>query len=89
MFLQAALLVSATLLPARLEEPVTVCAAVSLTESLEAAAEAYKRAGAGSVRFNFAGSNVLARQLANGGHALVACTNIYTCPGRALAAVTA
>jgi len=66
MFLHAAVLVAATLLPPRLEEPLTVCAAVSLTESLEAAAEAYRRAGGGSVRFNFAGSNVLARQLANG-----------------------
>lgn len=66
MFLHAAVLVAATLLPVRLEESLTVCAAVSLTESLEAAAEAYARAGGGPVRFNFAGSNVLARQLANG-----------------------
>jgi molybdate transport system substrate-binding protein len=66
MFVQAAVLLTATLLPARLEEPLTVCAAVSLTEALEAAAEAYRRAGGGSVRFNVAGSNVLARQLANG-----------------------
>src|SRR6476661_206723 len=66
MFLHAAVLVAATLLPARLQEPLTVSAAVSLTESLEAAAEAYGRAGGGLVRFNFAGSNTLARQLVNG-----------------------
>jgi len=66
MFLHAAVLVAATLLPARLQEPLTVSAAVSLTESLEAAAEAYRRASGGPVRFNFAGSNVLARQLVNG-----------------------
>jgi molybdate transport system substrate-binding protein len=66
MALYAAALLAATLLPAQLEPPLTVCAAVSLTESLEAAAKAYLAAGGGSVRFNFAGSNVLARQLANG-----------------------
>jgi molybdate transport system substrate-binding protein len=66
MFLHAAVLFAMTLLPARLEEPLTVCAAVSLTESLEAAAKAYLAAGGSPVRFNFAGSNVLARQLVNG-----------------------
>jgi molybdate transport system substrate-binding protein len=66
MLLHAAVLLAATLLPARFDEPLTVCAAVSLTESLEAAAKAYMGAGGGSVRFNFAASNVLARQLANG-----------------------
>jgi molybdate transport system substrate-binding protein len=66
MFLHAAVLCAATLLPARHQEPLTVCAAVSLTESLEAAAKAYLAAGGGPVRFNFAGSNVLARQLVNG-----------------------
>ena len=66
MLLHAAVIFAATLLPARFDEPLTVCAAVSLTESLEAAATAYVGAGGGSVRFNFAASNVLARQLANG-----------------------
>src|SRR5215203_1776916 len=47
-------------------EPLTVCAAISLTESLEAAAAAYQQSGGGLVRFNFAGSNTLARQLVNG-----------------------
>jgi molybdate transport system substrate-binding protein len=47
-------------------EPLTVCAAISLTESLEAAAAAYRQSGGGPVRFNFAGSNTLARQLVNG-----------------------
>ena len=47
-------------------EPLTVCAAISLTESLEAAAAAYRESGGGPVRFNFAGSNTLARQLVNG-----------------------
>jgi molybdate transport system substrate-binding protein len=47
-------------------EPLTVCAAISLTESLEAAAAAYPGSGGGPVRFNFAGSNTLARQLVNG-----------------------
>jgi molybdate transport system substrate-binding protein len=46
--------------------PLTVCAAVSLTESLEAVALAYAADGGGPVRFNFAGSNTLARQLING-----------------------
>jgi molybdate transport system substrate-binding protein len=66
MFLPAAFLLAATLLPGRLEEPLTVCADVSLTESLAAAAKSYLAAGGGPVRFNFAGSNVLARQLVNG-----------------------
>jgi molybdate transport system substrate-binding protein len=47
-------------------EPLTVCAAISLTESLEAAAAAYRKSGGGAVRFNLAGSNTLARQLVNG-----------------------
>jgi molybdate transport system substrate-binding protein len=46
--------------------PVTVCAAVSLTDALEAAAVAYRADGGGPVRFNFAGSNTLARQLIHG-----------------------
>lgn len=50
----------------RRAEPLTVSAAVSLTEALEAAAAAYRADGGGPVRFNFAGSNTLARQLVNG-----------------------
>lgn len=46
--------------------PVTVSAAISLTESLEAVAREFESAGGGAVRFNFAGSNVLSRQIVNG-----------------------
>lgn len=47
-------------------DPVTVSAAISLTEVLGEVADAYRRAGGGPVTFNFAGSNVLARQILNG-----------------------
>lgn len=50
----------------RAVDPLTVSAAISLTDSLEAVAKAYAASGGGPVRFNFAGSNVLARQLVNG-----------------------
>lgn len=46
--------------------PVTVSAAISLTDALGAVAAEYGRAGHGTVRFNFAASNVLARQIVNG-----------------------
>jgi molybdate transport system substrate-binding protein len=46
--------------------PLTVSAAVSLTEALQAIADEYAKTGGGAVRFNFAGSNTLARQLLNG-----------------------
>lgn len=46
--------------------PVTVSAAISLTEALEEIAQAYRASGGGPVRFNFGGSNVLARQIAIG-----------------------
>ena len=46
--------------------PLTVSAAVSLTEALEAAAAAYRVAGGTPVVFNFGGSNALARQIVNG-----------------------
>jgi molybdate transport system substrate-binding protein len=45
---------------------VTVSAAVSLTEALEDVAAAYRSAGGGPVTFNFAGSNVLSRQIVSG-----------------------
>lgn len=48
------------------QTPLTVSAAISLTESLEAIGKAYTSSGRGAVRFNFAGSNVLARQIVNG-----------------------
>jgi molybdate transport system substrate-binding protein len=46
--------------------PITVAAAVSLTDALDAAAEEYGQAGLRKVYFNFAASNVLARQIVNG-----------------------
>lgn len=45
---------------------VTVSAAVSLTQAMEAVARAWQDAGGDTVRFNFAASNVLARQIARG-----------------------
>ena len=56
----------AALALARPPAPLTVSAAVSLTDSLEAIAQAYSASGGGPVRFNFAGSNVLARQIVSG-----------------------
>jgi molybdate transport system substrate-binding protein len=46
--------------------PITVSAAISLSDVLEDAASEFVRLGGGRVRFNFAGSNVLARQIVNG-----------------------
>ena len=46
--------------------PLTVSAALSLTEVMQAVGQAYERAGHGRVVFNFAASNVLARQIVNG-----------------------
>ena len=76
----AALLLAACLLPGRTalpvwtsapesgqqQEPVLVSAAISLTDALLEIEKAYAAAGGGPLRFNFAGSNVLARQIANG-----------------------
>lgn len=56
----------AVLLAPPVQDPITVSAAISLTNALESAATAFTDAGGGPVRFNFAGSNVLARQLVNG-----------------------
>ncbi|HEX5473858.1 MAG TPA: molybdate ABC transporter substrate-binding protein [Vicinamibacterales bacterium] len=46
--------------------PITVSAAVSLTDVLQAEAMAYTQAGGGTVRFNFGPSNTLARQILAG-----------------------
>jgi len=46
--------------------PITVSAAVSMTEALEEVAGAFRAAGGTPVTFNFAGSNMLARQIVNG-----------------------
>lgn len=48
------------------QAPLTVSAAVSMTEALQDVAAAYRAAGGAPVSFNFAGSNVLARQIVNG-----------------------
>ena len=46
--------------------PITVSAAASLTDALSAIAKEYGSAGRGSVRFNFAASNILSRQIVEG-----------------------
>src|SRR5262245_2919301 len=46
--------------------PLTVSAAISLTEVMEEVAAAYRAAGGTAVGFNFGGSNTLARQIVNG-----------------------
>lgn len=67
MLLRAAVVCLALMVDgSRAADPLTVSAAVSLTDSLEAAAQAYTASGGDPVRFNFAGSNVLARQIVNG-----------------------
>ena len=60
------LLCATAALPRPNEGPVLVSAAISLTDALQEIAGAYERAGHAPVRFNFAGSNVLARQIVNG-----------------------
>jgi molybdate transport system substrate-binding protein len=47
-------------------QAITVSAAVSLTDALSAIAKDYGGRGRGDVRFNFAASNVLARQIVEG-----------------------
>lgn len=46
--------------------PVLVSAAISLTDALIEVERAFRSGGGDPVRFNFAGSNVLARQIING-----------------------
>jgi molybdate transport system substrate-binding protein len=63
----AVLVVVLTLFPAaQARETILVSAAISLTGALEEIRQTYTTAGGGDVRFNFAGSNVLARQIVNG-----------------------
>jgi molybdate transport system substrate-binding protein len=59
-------LISATGLSGGEAQPLLVAAAVSLTDVLTAAAKEYPDAGGADVRFNFAASNILARQIVNG-----------------------
>jgi molybdate transport system substrate-binding protein len=64
-----ALLIAAALLPMH-QGPtpiaITVSAAVSLTDVLTAVADEFAHRGLGTVHFNFAASNVLARQIVDG-----------------------
>jgi molybdate transport system substrate-binding protein len=64
--IRAAICVAAALFSLGAAQPVTVCAAISLSDALEAIAKEYAAAGGGAVRFNFAGSNTLAQQIAHG-----------------------
>jgi molybdate transport system substrate-binding protein len=48
------------------DAPLLVSAAISLSDALHEIERAYVEDGGGPVRFNFAGSNVLARQIVNG-----------------------
>lgn len=47
-------------------DTITVSAAASLIEALEDVATAYRAAGGGPISYNFAGSNVLSRQIVSG-----------------------
>jgi molybdate transport system substrate-binding protein len=60
------LAVLALAVPSTPPAPVMVFAATSLTDVLDEIGTAYSSAGGGAVRFNFAGSNTLARQIIAG-----------------------
>lgn len=64
--LAAGLAASLTAQGAPAPTPITVSAAVSLTDALSAIAQEYADGGRGGVRFNFGASNVLARQIVQG-----------------------
>jgi molybdate transport system substrate-binding protein len=67
-----ALLLCAVLLralPAPAQEQVTVFAAASLATALESVARAYRAQGGGPVRFSFASSSTLAKQIESGAEA--------------------
>lgn len=64
--LVAAALTAAVIQTLPAPAPITVSAAISLTDALTSAAEVYGSSGHGSARFNFAASNVLAQQIING-----------------------
>lgn len=67
MLLVTVMSVLALLAPPRPDtRPLTVSAAVSLTDALGDVAAAYARSGGSAVRFNFGASNVLARQIVSG-----------------------
>src|SRR5215210_2699377 len=52
--------------PAEQQQTIVVSAAISLTDALQEIEKKYAASGGVPVRFNFAASNVLARQIANG-----------------------
>jgi len=52
--------------PREQQQTIVVSAAVSLTDALQEIEKKYQASGGAPVRFNFAASNVLARQIANG-----------------------
>ena len=52
--------------PLAARKAVVVSAAISLTNALQEIAQAFRTSGGGDVTFNFAASNVLARQIVNG-----------------------
>lgn len=67
-----ALAMSAPLMqPARAAEPITVFAAASLTDVLQAIGDAYKTKTGQDVRFSFASSSTLARQIVAGAPAQI------------------
>ena len=68
-FLIAALLLAGSLHCAAAERVLTVFAASSLTDALGEVGETYTRRSGVRVRFSFAGSSVLARQIESGGPA--------------------
>lgn len=66
MFLQFVALLLAVWLAVPPQPPVLVSAAISLTDALLEIDQAYTAAGGSPIHFNFAASNVLARQIAHG-----------------------
>ena len=66
MFLKLSAVLVVALLAPPVQAPILVSAAISLSDALVEIEQAYRAAGGGPVRFNFAGSNVLARQIVNG-----------------------
>ncbi|MEO1092559.1 MAG: molybdate ABC transporter substrate-binding protein [Pseudomonadota bacterium] len=57
--------------PTRAAEPITVLAAASLTDAMQAVGEAYEEATGVEVRFSFASSSTLARQIEAGAPAQI------------------
>jgi len=65
-FSALALAAFAFVLPAQAVEPVTVFAAASMTDALNKAGEAYKAEAGPEIRFSFASSSTLAKQIEQG-----------------------